>query len=67
MANIIEGIHEQCDRVRKIIAIYDTVPMGHIAATMMRESIKQAEDAISSGDTIKMISTFKNLQQWEDC
>ena len=62
MANIIEGIQEECDRVRKVMEIYKTVPMGHLAASLMAESIKQAERAIASGDTVGMVLIYKDLK-----
>lgn len=63
--NIIEGIQRQCDRVRKILPLYDEIPTGVFAATMMRNSIKAAEAAIASGDVLAMLSAYKDLEGYE--
>lgn len=63
--NIIEGIQRQCDRVREILPLYDEIPTGVFAATMMRNSIKAAEAAIASGDVLAMLAAYKDLEGYE--
>lgn len=63
--NIIEGIQRQCDRVREILPLYDEIPTGVFAANMMRQSIKQAESAVASGDVVAMIAAYKDLEGHE--
>lgn len=63
MANIIEGIHAECNRLRdSVLPEYDKIPEGIFAATMMRDAIKRAEKAIASGDAIECIESYKELQ-----
>ncbi|NYT76608.1 hypothetical protein H0A71_06360 [Alcaligenaceae bacterium] len=64
--NIIEGVQRQCARVREILPLYDEIPTGVFAATMMRSSIKKAEAAIASGDVTAMLSAYKDLEEYEE-
>ena len=65
--NLIEGLHEEMDRVREIIKIYDEVPnnAGDFASGMMNFSIKNAENLIATGDTIGMMKAYNDLRQYE--
>lgn len=63
--NLIEGIQRECDRVREILSLYDAIPTGVFAATMMRNSIKAAESAIASGDVLAMLAAYKDLEKYE--
>lgn len=66
--NIIEGLQDEIKRVNGIIKEYED-PMlngaGMLAATLMKGSIKQAENAIAQMDTVAMLSAIKNLQEFE--
>lgn len=63
--NLIEGIHRQCDRIREILPQYDEMRLARVAATMMRQSIKAAEAAVASGDTVAMMRAYKDLEKYE--
>ena len=63
--NVIEGIQNQCNRLRELIPQYESVTNGHFAAGMMRRSIKSAEAAIASGDVVAMIHAYKDLEGYE--
>ena len=65
--NIIEGLHEEMNRVRKIIKIYDELPnnAGAFGSIEMKQSIKIAEDVIAIGDTIGMLRAYNDLQEIE--
>lgn len=67
MANLIEGIQEQINRVRDIVKEYDSLPnnAGAFASAMMKLSIKNAEKTIVTGDTVAMLSAYKDLQEYE--
>ena len=66
--NLIEGLQEEIKRVNEIIKEYED-PMlngaGMFAATMMKGSIKQAENAIAQMDTVAMLSAIKDLKEYE--
>jgi len=54
------------ERVRAIIAEYESLPnnAGFLAA-FMRISIKNAEKAISTGDTVAMLAAYGDLETYE--
>lgn len=49
-------------RVREIIPIYDSVPMGFIAASMMRADLDRAAKALAEGDVIEMLRVYESLK-----
>jgi argininosuccinate lyase len=65
--NLIEGLHQEMDRVREIIKEYDSLPNGSgaFASGMMKFSIKNAEEKIATGDTIGMMQAFKDLKEYQ--
>lgn len=65
--NLIEGIQSQCNRVRAILPHYDELgPVGVFGATMLRQAIAEGEAAIASGDVVRMLAAFKELEGCEE-
>jgi len=64
--NLIDGLHEQMERVRGIIKIYDELPKnaGAFASAMMKISIKNAEILMANGDTVGMIKAYNDLKEY---
>lgn len=65
--NLIEGIQQQCNRARKIIPCY--IEMGDVGVygkTIIEVCIAEGESAIASGDVIRMLTAYKNLEEIED-
>lgn len=63
--NLIEGLHNEMDRVRGIIKEYDAIPAGAFAAGFMKQSIKNAENMIATGDTVGMMKALNDLKEYE--
>ena len=63
--NLVEGIQKECNRCRKLIALYEEIPMGNLSAHFIQESINEGEAAVASGDVLKMLSAFKELEGCE--
>ena len=63
--NLVEGIQEQCNRCRDLIEIYKTIPTGAIGAHFIQITINEGEAAIASGDVVRMLSAFKELESCE--
>ena len=63
--NLIEGIQEQCNRCRELIKIYKTIPTGGFGAHFIQQAITKGEKSIASGDTVRMLSAFKELESCE--
>jgi hypothetical protein len=49
-------------RVRELIVEYRSVPMGHIAASFMEQSLKNADQAVMSGDVVAMLRALEDLR-----
>lgn len=57
-----DALPREIERVQELIPIYESVPMGHIAASLMRASIRAAHSAMMAGDVVAMIQVFKDLK-----
>jgi hypothetical protein len=64
--NIIEGIQGQNNRARELIKLYASVPNSQFAAVMMKAAIQEGEEAIASGDAVRMIAAYKELEGFTD-
>lgn len=67
MANLIEGLFEEMNRVRDLIKQYEELPdnAGFLGASMMKVSVSNAEKAISSGDIVKEVQALEDLKGFE--
>lgn len=63
MISLGEALPLEIGRVQEIIRIYDEVPYGQIAAALMREDIRMAQQAMIEGDIVKMIAAYKALKE----
>lgn len=65
--NLIEGLQSEMNRVRDIIAEYESLPKGAVrfAAAVMRADIEVAENAIATGNTIAMMRQLESLREFE--
>ena len=61
--NLIEGLQKELERNKKLLKIYEEIPIGVFVATIIRKSIKKAERAMAVGDTVEMLKYFKNLKK----
>jgi len=60
--NLAEALPKEQERVRELLPIYDAIPTGGFAATMMRQSLSKSEKAVASGDTVEMIRAYEELK-----
>lgn len=65
MANLIEGLQEEMNRVRELVKQYDALPggVGFFGSSIMNNSIHKAEKAIASGDVIKELEAYEDLKK----
>lgn len=61
--NLIEGLQKEIARNQELIKLYETFPMGHIAAALFKQDIAAAESAIACGDTVAMVRTYAALKE----
>jgi len=67
MENLVDGLQRQMNRVREILPGYKAIGApGLIGVIMIKTAIKQAEQAISDGDTIAMMKAYKELEGIKD-
>lgn len=60
-----DALSEEMERVRGILSYYDEIPTGVFAATMMRESLHEAEHAMLEMDAAKMVRCLEDLRGYE--
>ncbi len=67
MANLMDGLLFQLNRVRELVKIYEELPdgVGVFGAAIMKRNIKIGEDSIASGDVVKMALAYNELKGHE--
>ena len=62
-----EALPKEMARVRdQLLPLYDAIPAGIVAATMMRADLDRAAQAMIEGDTVEMISVYQSLKEWKE-
>jgi hypothetical protein len=56
------ALTKEVARVRDLIPIYLSVPMGHIAAALMKHDLDKAAKAMMEGDVIAMLQVYESLK-----
>ena len=64
MANLVEGIQAERKRVEELRKEYVAIgPSGSLAlALTIDPALREADASIASGDVVRMLSAFKELQ-----
>lgn len=65
MSSLGEALPKEIERVHEVIKEYESVPMGYIAASFMKQDIKNAHEAMMIGDIVWMLSTYEKLKGYE--
>lgn len=63
--NLIEGLQYEMNRCRELLKMYESIPQGVFGATVIKQSIKEAEEAINNGDTVQMMACYEQLKSHE--
>ena len=63
--NLVEGIQEQCNKCRELKKLYDEIPMGVFGASFIQQAIDEGDASIASGDCIRMLQAYKELESCE--
>ena len=64
--SIAEALPKEQERVRALLSLYEKIPTGVFAATMMRQSLAQAERAAAAGDVVGMLAAYQDLQGYSE-
>jgi len=62
---LLESIHKEMDRARELLVEYRKIPTGFFGATIIDQTIKQAEKAIEEDDVVKMLVAYEELKKLE--
>jgi hypothetical protein len=63
--NIAEAIALEIHRNRELLEVYRSLPTGAFGATTISIDIKNAVDALASGDVIKILQAYETLKKNE--
>jgi hypothetical protein len=61
-----DSLPKEMARVRELLPLYDAIPTGVFAATMMRASLDAAARAMASVDTVAMIRCLEDLRSYSE-
>lgn len=62
MASVGEELPKEMARVRELLPLYDGIPTGIFAATMMRNDLDRAAKALSEGNAVEIIRVYESLK-----
>jgi len=62
VSTLADELPKEMARVREMLPIYDAIPTGVFAATMMRAELDRAARALASGDVVAMLEVCKSLK-----
>lgn len=62
MSSIGEELPKEMARVRELLPLYDSIPTGVFAATMMRNDLDSAAKALAEGNIIEIIRVYESLK-----
>lgn len=60
--SLAEALPREQQRVRELLPLYDAIPTGIFAATIMRQALTRAEQASASGDVVAMLRCYEELR-----
>jgi len=63
--NLIEGIQQQMNRCRELSDVYAEIPTGFYGKAVIDNAIKEGEASIASGDCVRMLRAYKQLDACE--
>jgi len=63
--NLMQSLLDEIERVKEIKAEYDKIPAGFFAATIMERDLKNAQEAIGTGDVSAMVRCLSHLKLYE--
>lgn len=61
-----EALPQEIQRVAEVLPLYDAIPTGAFAATLMRQALETARKAIADGDLTAMVLSYVELKDFEE-
>lgn len=66
MASLGFELPKEMKRVRdELLPLYDAIPTGRLAATLMRNDLDRATKALAEGDVVEMIRVYESLKGYK--
>ena len=69
MESLGEALPKEQARVRELILMYNDPKLngaGAFAARMMEQSLREADEAVMSGDAVKMLQCYEDLKGYTE-
>ena len=66
METLGEALPKEIERVQEIIKLYESIPNGHFAASLMRADIQNAQQAMMEGNLPLMLAIYQDLKEWKE-
>lgn len=66
MTSLGEALPAEMARVRDLLTLYDAIPTGVFAATMMRMALDRAAKAMIEGDVVAMLRVYEELKEFKE-
>lgn len=63
--NVAEALVDEIDRNRKLLELYKEIPTGAFGAMMIDRDIKNAVEALASGDVVKIVEAYEAIKNNE--
>lgn len=63
--SLMSEIMKERDRCKELLKLYEKIPMGFFGATMIKQSLKQADEAIETGDAVQLVVAYNDLKHIE--
>ncbi len=60
--NLPEAMEKEIQRNRELLDVYNTIPTGIFAASMIERDIIKAISALASGDVIRILRSYESLK-----
>jgi len=62
MSNLAESLLNEIERNRELLEAYRAIPTGMFGAAMIDVDIKNAVNALASGDALEMLKAYEALK-----
>ena len=62
MSTLGEELPKEMARCREVLVIYKSIPLGAFGAMHIEHALKIADEAVMSGDLVRMIAAYEDLR-----
>lgn len=62
--NLMSGLIQEMNRAREVLKMYEEIgPAGMFGCTVITQTIKETEQAITESDVVKMLLSYQKLKE----